>query len=467
MAKSLLLNILVDILGNYVEDLTQDHLKLAVWSGKIELFDLKLKKTALDKLKLPITVGRGCVKRLSLNIPWANLNKKPVSVIIDGIFLEAGPLDLSSISKEESERMKAKSRLKKIEKVEHTILASIQNKEELHQKSKKLTFIKKLANKIIDNLEVKLTNLHIRYEDEDSIPGSNFSCGITIENMSLATTDENWLATFINREIEKKHEISINKLVVLNNCNFYWNTSSTLSKDLSYEDWQAKMLALIYSSTYSASTSKLAEGFKSTLNESTTHRAYVQDLIEPMSFILSPPNQSIIKVTSGEICSETMPSTDVLVEGGSIPVAFHEDQYRQIILLGKVFKDRNRRKFLVTHRPPVRPTEDPVAWWHYAYRLLTGHDVSRRKMVSIHVISSLYHIIHVYCYYYYFFYFYKYLPVVFWILIYHLYIVICSLLILFVIIYMYIVNGNAGVCEVYASLYPFLSKEYSPQRDPE
>ena len=368
MAKSLLLNILVDILGNYVEDLTQDHLKLAVWSGKIELFDLKLKKTALDKLKLPITVGRGCVKRLSLNIPWANLNKKPVSVIIDGIFLEAGPLDLSSISKEESERMKAKSRLKKMEKVEHTILASIQNKEELHQKSKKLTFIKKLANKIIDNLEVKLTNLHIRYEDQDSIPGSNLSCGITIESMSLATTDENWLATFINREIEKKHEISINKLVVLNNCNFYWNTSSTLSKDLSYEDWQAKMLALIYSSPYSSSssttTSKLAE------------------FIEPMSFILSPPNQSIIKVTSREICSETMPSTDVLVEGGSIPVVFHEDQYRQIILLGKVFKDRNRRKFLVTHRPPVRPTEDPVAWWHYAYRLLTGHDVSRRKMVS-------------------------------------------------------------------------------------
>jgi len=385
MAKSLLLNILVDILGNYVEDLTQDHLKLAVWSGKIELFDLKLKKTALDKLKLPITVGRGCVKRLSLNIPWANLNKKPVSVIIDGIFLEAGPLDLSSISKEESERMKAKSRLKKMEKVEHTILASIQNKEELHQKSKKLTFIKKLANKIIDNLEVKLTNLHIRYEDQDSIPGSKFSCGITIDSMSLATTDDNWLATFINREIEKKHEISINKLVVLNNCNFYWNTSSTLSKDLSYEDWQAKMLALIYSSTYSPSTSKFAEGFKSTLNESTIH-ANVQDLIEPMSFILSPPNQSIIKVTSREVCSETMPSTDVLVEGGSIPVAFHEDQYRQIILLGKVFKDRNRRKFLVTHRPPLRPTEDPVAWWHYAYRLLTGHDVSRRKMVSTSVI---------------------------------------------------------------------------------
>jgi len=383
MAKSLLLNILVDILGNYVEDLTQDHLKLAVWSGIIELFDLKLKKTALDKFKLPITVGRGCVKRLSLNIPWTNLNKKPVSVIIDGIFLEAGPLDLSSLSKEDSERMKLKSRLKKMEKVEYNIVAAIQNKEELHQKSKKVTFIKKLANKIIDNLEVKLTNLHIRYEDKDSIPGSNFSCGITVESMSLATTDDNWLATFINREIEKKHDISINKLVIVNNCNFYWNISSLLSSDLSYEEWQAKMLALIYSSTYSSSSSsssKLTEEFKNTLHESNI--TYVNELIEPMSFILSPPNQSIIKLISREVCSETMPSTDVLVEGGAIPLSFHADQYRQIILLGKVFKDRNRRKFLVTHRPPLRPTEDPVAWWHYAYRLLTGHDVSRRKMVS-------------------------------------------------------------------------------------
>lgn len=375
MAKSLILNILVDILGNYVEDLTNDHLKLAVWSGKIELLDLKIKSTALDKFKLPIHVGRGLVKKLSLKIPWANLDKKPVSVVIDGIFLEAGPLDLSSLSKEESERMKSKSRYKKMEKVENVILASIQNKEELSQKSKKASFVKKLTNKIIDNLEVTLTNLHIRYEDEDSIPGTDLSCGITIESISLVTTDENWLAAFITRELEKKKEIAINKLGVIKNLNIYWNSSSILSKDLSFADWEAKMLALIYSSS---TTIKLQEAVRNTLKYDDPD---IAEVMEPMSYILSPPNQYTFKLIHKEICAETIPNTDLVIESEQIPIIFDDEQYRQMQSLGKVFKDRNRRKLLVTHRPLQRPTEDPTAWWHYAYRLLTGRDVRRRKMV--------------------------------------------------------------------------------------
>ena len=48
MAKRLLLNILVDVLDDYVEGLSIENLKLGVLSGKIELNNLLLKRTALD-----------------------------------------------------------------------------------------------------------------------------------------------------------------------------------------------------------------------------------------------------------------------------------------------------------------------------------------------------------------------------------------------------------------------------------
>lgn len=201
MAKSLLLNILVDILGNYVEDLTKDNLKLAVWSGTIELFNLKLKSTALDKLNLPVKVLRGSLKKLQLKIPWTNLESKPVSVIMDGMFLETGPVDLSEISAKDAKRMVSKSRQKKMEKAERAIMAIIHNKS--YKRKKKASYMKQLTAKIMDNLEISITNLHIRYEDQDSIPGSIISCGLTIESISLQTTDDLWNPAYFNREGDK------------------------------------------------------------------------------------------------------------------------------------------------------------------------------------------------------------------------------------------------------------------------
>ena len=84
MAKSLLLNILVEYLGTYVEGLSSENLQVfnitilslihfsrlvshqvGVWSGKVELHNLKLKSTALDNLHLPIKVTRGSLKKVS------------------------------------------------------------------------------------------------------------------------------------------------------------------------------------------------------------------------------------------------------------------------------------------------------------------------------------------------------------------------------------------------------------------
>lgn len=90
MAKRLLLNVLVDVLGNYVEGLNPENLKVGVWSGKIELSDLQLKRSALDGLNLPISISHGSLKSLKLIIPWASLDSKPVQVIMDGVYLQAG-----------------------------------------------------------------------------------------------------------------------------------------------------------------------------------------------------------------------------------------------------------------------------------------------------------------------------------------------------------------------------------------
>lgn len=95
MAKQLLLNVLVDALGPYVEGLSVENLKLGVWSGEVELHNLKLRDGVLDNLNLPVVVVHGSLKSLKLKVPWTSLESKPVQVTIDGVYIQAVPLDLT------------------------------------------------------------------------------------------------------------------------------------------------------------------------------------------------------------------------------------------------------------------------------------------------------------------------------------------------------------------------------------
>lgn len=48
-----------------------------------------------------MVIDHGSVKSLQVVIPWASLESNPLKIIIDGIYLQVGPLDLSVLNAEE------------------------------------------------------------------------------------------------------------------------------------------------------------------------------------------------------------------------------------------------------------------------------------------------------------------------------------------------------------------------------
>ena len=60
-------------LKTYVDNLNTSQLNVGIWSGDVRLKNLKLKKEALDKFRLPIDVKEGYLGDLTLNIPWSNV----------------------------------------------------------------------------------------------------------------------------------------------------------------------------------------------------------------------------------------------------------------------------------------------------------------------------------------------------------------------------------------------------------
>jgi len=52
-------------------------------------------------------------------------------------------------------------------------------------KSQEPSFIERLLGNVLKNFEVSITNIHIRYEDWLTKPGTTFAAGITLKEFTI------------------------------------------------------------------------------------------------------------------------------------------------------------------------------------------------------------------------------------------------------------------------------------------
>ncbi|MGH0133696.1 UNVERIFIED_CONTAM: hypothetical protein FKN15_077954 [Acipenser sinensis] len=127
--ESVVVDVLNRFLGDYVVNLDSSQLKLGIWGGDAVLRNLDIKENALSQLDIPFKVRSGHIEKLELKIPWKNLYNESVEATLAGVYLLIVPT--------------AKK-----------------------PKEKQDTFVEKLVTQVIKNLQVKISNIHIRYEDD-------------------------------------------------------------------------------------------------------------------------------------------------------------------------------------------------------------------------------------------------------------------------------------------------------------
>ncbi|RKO88856.1 N-terminal region of Chorein, a TM vesicle-mediated sorter-domain-containing protein, partial [Blyttiomyces helicus] len=203
-------------LGDYVDNLESKQLSIGLWQGDVVLHNLRLKKDALDKFDLPIDVLEGYLGDLTLSIPWSDLKNKPVKVKMNNVYLLAVPkadVDYDPDFEEERELRIKKERL--------DILGMKGKAADPESDKQDSTFTAQLVTKVVDNLQISMTNIHIRYEDKISSPKTPFSVGFTLAELSAVSTDENWKEAYIHLSTGRIH-----KLLSLDSLAVYWNTNS-------------------------------------------------------------------------------------------------------------------------------------------------------------------------------------------------------------------------------------------------
>uniref|UniRef100_A0A8C6W9M3 Vacuolar protein sorting 13A n=1 Tax=Nannospalax galili TaxID=1026970 RepID=A0A8C6W9M3_NANGA len=165
--ESVVVDVLNRFLGDYVVNLDTSQLSLGIWQGAVVLKNLEIKENALSELDVPFKVKVGHIGNLKLIIPWKNLYTQPVEAVLEEIYLLIVPSSRIKYDpvKEEKQFMETKQQeLKRIEEAKQKVVD-----QEKCQEEKQDTFAEKLITQIIKNLQVKISSIHIRYEDDVSI----------------------------------------------------------------------------------------------------------------------------------------------------------------------------------------------------------------------------------------------------------------------------------------------------------
>lgn len=97
-----------------------------------------------------------------------------------------------------------------------------------------------LITKIVDNLQILIKNIHIRYEDRQSNPGHPFAIGLTLSEISAKSTDSRWIENYIVDAVDR-----IYKLAKLNNLSLYWTPDSESFAGLDFKDFCNKFKSFI------------------------------------------------------------------------------------------------------------------------------------------------------------------------------------------------------------------------------
>ena len=354
MLEGLVANLLNRFLGMYVRNFDAKQLNVGIWNGDVKLRDLELRREALDQLHLPVNVVEGHLGQLTMSIPWTNLRGKPVRINIEDVFLLAAPKEDAEYDEEEESK---RAHAVKMEKLENAELLKQRNSEGLSQEEqqKSQSFTESLTTAIVDNLQISIKRIHIRYEDSIAAPGHPFALGLTLQEFSAVSTDKNYMPGFIQSSSD-----TTNKLVVLGALAFYWNTDATL-----------------FGTGRGAAVGAEAQG--------TDH----EDMIGKFRDALESDNvqQYMLKPISGRAAVELdksgkieKPKIKARLLFQEIGFVLDDDQYRDALMMADLFHYFIRHQEYKKFQPKKPPKEDPKAWLKFAFDAVITkiHERNRR-----------------------------------------------------------------------------------------
>lgn len=338
MFEGVVAHLLNKYLGKYIKDLDSENLNVGIFNGTVQLTDLKLKAEALYELELPINVKAGCIGKVSIDIPWLSLSSEPVLIHVEDVLILAGPVTDEPYDAEK-ERLLARARkLRRLELMEEPLAGN--------DIDKPRGFFENLIGTIVNNVQISVQNVHIRYEDTVTSPKVPFACGFLLQSITAITTSNKWKPIQLDSASK-----TIYKLVKLESLSVYWSSCCSpeglIRLQLPSSNWRGLM-------------KKAQQTFSIGHDE--------------FEFILKPISAKV-KIIFNKSLESKIPKllVDVLLQDVATQVS--RQQYLGMILLSRSFERMDINQRYRKYHPNVPCKGHAKAWWKYAYNSVVGEYV--------------------------------------------------------------------------------------------
>lgn len=259
MLEGVVADVLARVLGQYVLGIDRDSVRVGVWSGRLELGRLALRAEALATLfeslglDLPVVVSSGTLQSLSVDVPWKRLGSEPVKVSVRSLALVAAPVIAAATGPAAATadaRVEREARLKRA-----TLSADDAVREAKWSVGADPTamaaggastqasssapapgapnaktggrgrwgsslwgwrFTSRIVARIVDNIQVDLEDVTVRYEDAASVPSAPFALHASLGALRACSTDSSWSDVFLQDPLSPvvHKRIALSKLSV-------------------------------------------------------------------------------------------------------------------------------------------------------------------------------------------------------------------------------------------------------------
>uniref|UniRef100_A0A8C2EHE7 Vacuolar protein sorting 13 homolog D n=1 Tax=Cyprinus carpio TaxID=7962 RepID=A0A8C2EHE7_CYPCA len=322
MLEGLVAWVLNTYLGKYVSNLNTDQLSIALLKGAVELENLPLRKDALREFDLPFEVKAGVIGKITLQIPFYRPHSDPWVICMSQLNLIIGPAlpqEYDDVREREAEREQKKQLLKALED---------KWKSECEQKGESYWYsvTASVVTRIVENIELKIQGVHLRFEDDFSNPEKPYAFGVCIKNVSAQNCSKEPAQKLIRQK-----ELEIGEFSV------YWDTECTMLGDLPSTEVQEMMSECMQSREHQyifepvcASVLLRRNASKEPLRSRNTPRIEGQVQLEPLSLRLS------------------------------------QVQYQQVMAFLKELDRREREMLFRKWRPKLPISGNCWQWWMFA-----------------------------------------------------------------------------------------------------
>ncbi|XP_053173014.1 intermembrane lipid transfer protein VPS13D isoform X2 [Scomber japonicus] len=322
MLEGLVAWVLNTYLGKYVSNLNTDQLSIALLKGAVELENLPLRKDALREFDLPFEVKAGFIGKITLQIPFYRPHSDPWVISMSQLNLIIGPAQSQEYDgeKEREEETERKKRLLKA--LEDKFKSECEQRGESYWYSVTASVV----TRIVENIELNIQDVHLRFEDDFSNPEKPFSFGVCIYNVSAQNPSKEAVQKLLRQKQLEIEDFSV-----------YWDTECEMLGKLPVNQIQEAMTQCMQSREHQyifepvcASVLLRRNASKEPLRSRHTPRIEGQVQLEPMSLRLS------------------------------------QVQYEQITAFLKELDRREREMLYRKWRPKVPVTGNCRKWWMFA-----------------------------------------------------------------------------------------------------